>query len=32
MGLGDINEKKIKENLVVYSDKKLPKKYNERFI
>ena len=31
-GLGDINEKKIKENLVVYSDKILPKKYDERFI
>jgi DNA helicase HerA-like ATPase len=31
-GLGDINEKKIKENLVVYSDKKLPQKYDERFI
>lgn len=30
-GLGDINEKKIKENLVVYSDKKLPKKYDGRF-
>lgn len=31
-GLGDINEKKIKENLVVYSDKKLPNKYDKRFI
>lgn len=31
-GLGDINEKKIKENLVVYSDKKLPKKYDDRFV
>lgn len=31
-GLGDIDEKKIKENLVVYSDKKLPEKYKGRFI
>ena len=31
-GLGDINEKKIKENLVVYSDKKLPQKYDDRFV
>lgn len=31
-GLGDINEKKIKENLVVYSDKKIPQKYDGRFV
>lgn len=31
-GLGDINEKKIKENLIVYTDKKLPSKYKDRFI
>jgi uncharacterized protein len=31
-GLGDINEKKIKENLIVYTDKKLPTKYKDRFI
>jgi len=32
-GLGDINENKIKENLVVYTDKKLPpKKYDGKFI
>ena len=31
-GLGDINEQKIKDNLVVYSDKKLPDEYRDRFI
>ena len=31
-GLGDIDDTKIKENLVVYSDKKLPEKYKGRFI
>lgn len=31
-GLGDINEQKIKDNLVVYSDKKLPDEYKDRFI
>lgn len=30
-GLGDINENKIKNNLIVYSDKPLPKEYNGRF-
>lgn len=29
-GLGDINEQKIKDNVVVYSDKKLPKEYSSR--
>ena len=31
-GLGDINEQKIKENVVVYSDKELPSEYTEHFI
>jgi len=31
-GLGDIEEQKIKDNLVVYSDKKLPDEYKNRFI
>jgi len=31
-GLGDINEQKIKDNFVVYSDKKLPEEYKDRFI
>ena len=31
-GLGDIEEQKIKDNLVVYSDKKLPDEYKDRFI
>jgi hypothetical protein len=31
-GLGDINEQRIKDNLVVYSDKKVPDEYNDRFI
>jgi len=31
-GLGDIKEQKIKDNLVVYSDKKLPDEYKDRFI
>jgi ethanolamine utilization protein EutQ (cupin superfamily) len=31
-GLGDINEQKIRDNLVVYSDKKLPDEYKDRFI
>jgi len=30
-GLGDINEQKIRDNLVVYSDKKLPDVYKDRF-
>jgi DNA helicase HerA-like ATPase len=31
-GLGDINEQKIKDSLVVYSDKKIPDDYKNRFI
>jgi len=31
-GLGDINEQKIKDNLVVYTDKKIPNEYQDRFI
>ncbi len=31
-GLGDIDEQKIKDNLVVYSDKNLPPEYSDRFI
>ena len=31
-GLGDIEEQKIRDNLVVYSDKKLPDEYKHRFI
>jgi DNA helicase HerA-like ATPase len=30
-GLGDIDEQKIKDNLIVYSDKKLPDEYKDRF-
>lgn len=29
-GLGDINEQKIRDNVVVYSDKKLPEEYRSR--
>lgn len=29
-GLGDINEQKVKENVVVYSDKRLPQEYQSR--
>lgn len=32
VGLGDINEQKVKDNLVVYSDKKIPNEYKDRFI
>lgn len=31
-GLGDINEQKIKDNLVVYSDKDIPEDYKDNFI
>lgn len=31
-GLGDIDEQKIKDNLVVYSDKKIPEEYKDHFI
>ena len=31
-GLGDINEQKIKENVVVYSDKKEVDEYKDRFL
>lgn len=31
-GLGDINEKNIRDNLVVYSDKDIPKNYKDNFI
>jgi len=31
-GLGDIDEQKIKDNVVVYTDKKLPLEYQSRFI
>lgn len=31
-GLGDIEERKIGDNLIVYSDKKLPDEYKHRFI
>lgn len=31
-GLGDINEQKIRDNLVVYTDKKLPEIYEDKFI
>jgi len=31
-GLGDIDEQKIRDNLVVYSDKKIPEPYKGRFI
>jgi len=32
LGLGDIDEQKIRENLVVYSDKKIDETYKEQFI
>ena len=32
LGLGDIDEQKIRENLVVYSDKKIDDSYNKHFI
>jgi DNA helicase HerA-like ATPase len=31
-GLGDINDPSIKQNLIVYSDKKVPTEYSGRFI
>lgn len=31
-GLGDIDEQKIRDNVVVYTDKKLPKNYDSHFI
>lgn len=31
MGLADINEPKIRENLMVFTDRKLPPEYDERF-
>lgn len=31
LGLGDVNEQKIKDNLVVYTDKTLPEDYKSRF-
>jgi len=31
-GLGDVDEQKIRDNLVVYSDKKIPELYKGRFI
>mgnify|MGYP001558643559 CR=1 FL=1 len=31
-GLADINEQKIRDNLVVYTDKKIPEAYQGRFI
>jgi DNA helicase HerA-like ATPase len=31
-GLGDIDKEKIKENLIVYTDKPIEEKYKERFI
>lgn len=31
-GLGDINEAKVKDNLVVFTDKKIPDQYNGNFI
>lgn len=31
-GLGDVDEQKIRDNLVVYSDKKIPDHYKRRFI
>jgi len=31
-GIGDIDEQKIKDNLVVYSDKRIPDEYKNRFI
>ena len=32
LGLGDIDEQKIRENLVVYSDKKIEEVYKEHFV
>jgi hypothetical protein len=32
IGLGEINEAKVRDNLVVYSDKKIPDNYHGRFI
>lgn len=32
VGLGDINEQKIIDNVVVYTDKAVPEEYNGRFI
>ena len=32
LGLGDIDEQKIRENLVVYTDKKIDDSYNDNFI
>lgn len=32
LGLGDVDEAKIRENLVVYSDKDIDEKHKERFI
>ena len=32
MGLGDIDEQKIRENLVVYSDKKIDDSYKDTFV
>jgi DNA helicase HerA-like ATPase len=31
-GLGDVEDEKIKQNLVVFSDKKLPSEYSGRFV
>jgi hypothetical protein len=31
-GLADLNEQKIRDNLVVYTDKKIPEAYQRRFI
>jgi DNA helicase HerA-like ATPase len=31
-GLADIDEQRVRDNLVVYSDKKIPIEYNNRFI
>ncbi len=31
-GLGDIDEPKIRDNLIVYSDKAIPKEYKDRFL
>jgi len=31
-GLGDIDEQKVKDNVIVYTDKKLPDEYKTRFI
>jgi len=32
VGIGDINEQKIKDNVVVYTDKSVPEIYKDRFI